>query len=127
MRTLAICFTICLVAFLAFSEYRRVEDRKIKAAEDIAKQLAAAEAELSKVNRSQPAALPVASSAPASRRTWTYMPQTGRYVEHDSSVSAMQSLGGGGGPRPTPKPAADAEIKKAWGFGKTKLDEPVRR
>ncbi len=30
-----------------------------------------------------------------SSRTWSYMPQTGHWVEHDSSVSAMRSLGGG--------------------------------
>lgn len=29
-------------------------------------------------------------------RTWTYVPGLGRYIEHDSSVSSMRSIGGGG-------------------------------
>lgn len=118
MKTIAICLTICLVSYLAFTEYRRVEERKIAAAQAIATQLAA---ERERAN---------AHTAPANERAWSYMPQTGRWVEHDRSVSAMQSVGGGGnfaGPRPTPKPSASDEIKKAWGFGKTKLDEPARR
>ena len=28
-------------------------------------------------------------------RTWTYMPQLDRWIEHDSDVSAMRSIGGG--------------------------------
>lgn len=36
-----------------------------------------------------------AAPQPEPRRTWTFMPQTGRWVEHDSNVTAMQSLGGG--------------------------------
>ena len=32
---------------------------------------------------------------PPSRRQWSYHPGLGRYIEHDSSVSAMRSIGGG--------------------------------
>lgn len=123
MRTLAICFTICLVAFLAVTEYRRSEDRKIQLAEAIAKSIVDAAAAEKKAAAEQPRVRPVASS-----REWTYMPGLGRYIEHDRGTSAMQSIGGGGGGAPKPAPqATDAGIKKAWGFGKTTLDEPVRR
>lgn len=36
-----------------------------------------------------------AAPQPEPRRTWSYMPQTGRWVEHDSDVTAMRSIGGG--------------------------------
>ena len=70
----------------------------------------------------------VPPSAPA-ERTWTYMPGLGRYIEHDSRTSAMQSIGGGGaGPRPKPNPPKDSELKKSWGWKNgTALDAPARR
>lgn len=50
--------------------------------------------------RPTPPTQPTADSSPQKPvtkpgRTWTYMPQTGRWVEHDSNVSAMRSIGGG--------------------------------
>lgn len=119
MRTIAICLTICLVSFLAFTEYRRTEERKIAAAEALVKAMADASADAEKARQEQPRTLPVAST---SQRT--YVPGLGRYIEHDRSTSAMQSIGGGAGssPWPTPAPATAAEIKKSFGFGPTALD-----
>lgn len=52
----------------------------------------AARAERAERARISPPANP--TSQPP-RRTWSYMPQTGRWVEHNSDVTAMRSLGGG--------------------------------
>lgn len=40
---------------------------------------------------------PAAFTPPPARpgRTWTFVPGLGRYIEHDSNVSAMRSIGGG--------------------------------
>lgn len=41
------------------------------------------------------AARPAPAPQPPTRRQWSYHPGLGRYIEHDSDVSAMRSIGGG--------------------------------
>lgn len=71
------------------------------------------------------------ADARASGRTLTWVPGLRRYVEHDSRVSAMQSIGGGGGYAGQPRqPKADnrALVKKEFGWegGGTALDKKGR-
>jgi hypothetical protein len=126
MRTAFICLTIAFVAFVTASAWRENEQRKADAATRVADEIKAATEAFEAAQRQRLATqLPPTPPMQPESRSLTYMPQLGRYIEHDSRTSAMQSIGGGGGGGPAPKrtPDASEKIKSAWGFGKTALDE----
>ena len=123
MRTLLICLTIAFVTVFAVNAWRENEQRK---ADTVARIADAAIREAAAREAAQRLA-PQLPPTPSSTRQLTYVPGLGRYIEHDSGTSAMQSIGGGsGGPAPKPKPTETDKIKAAWGFGKTALDQPTR-
>lgn len=99
MKMLIICLIVGIAAWLGYSQYRESEERKVRVAEEAAKQVenakkAAAAAEAANAPRK----LPVATSQPPNR------------------------------PSATPKPINGNDIKKAWGFDQTPLDnKPTRQ
>jgi hypothetical protein len=124
MRTLLICLTIATVALFAIQSWRENEQRKADTIARIADAALREAAAREAAQRLAPQLPPSPPMQPESR-SLTYVPGLGRYVEHDSRTSAMQNIGGGGGgaPRKKPDDSASDTIKKAWGFGKTALDE----